>query len=91
MSSGNKRTLGGLGALWGPPSLPRFPLGLGMLPHPCPYWRDAPPGADPADKTKLEEAAKVIDSLEGLLSDPASWSSSPGVPVFCRVDESAAD
>jgi len=29
----------------------------------------AAPGADPADKTKLEEAAKSIDALEFALSD----------------------
>jgi hypothetical protein len=56
-----------------PPPPPPFPLGLAILPHPRPNRRDAPPGADPADKAKLEEAAKVIDSLEGLLSDPAQW------------------
>ncbi len=54
------------------PHLP-FPLALAILPHPRPNRRGAPPGADPADKAKLEEAAKVIDSLEGLLSDPAQW------------------
>jgi len=32
-------------------------------------------GADPADKTKLEEAAKTIDSLESALSDPTQWQS----------------
>jgi len=32
-------------------------------------------GADPADKTKLEEAAKTIDALEFALSDPTQWQS----------------
>jgi hypothetical protein len=51
-----------------------------------------PPGADPADKTKLEEAAKVIDSLEGSLSDPAQWCAIPSAPVFCpAVGECTAD
>jgi len=52
----------------------------------------APPGADPADKTKLEEAAKVIESLEGSLSDPAQWCAIPSAPVSCpAAGERTAD